>query len=246
MNPRAFPRRASWVGVAGALALTLILLCPPGAVAQRSGTVVRDEPTAYQPPTEQPPLKEHCVFFKVLQAICWYVPNRIVDLTDIPRFYFTAGDGMGVSVRATSYLNATWFEDNAACLGWSMRQPPFFTEQIRERYFGLLFARQGELDRDPSEIGLSAHFIVVGANISASLSEAVDFCLGFLGIDLRADDHGPVLYDLTKKKPAPTPPASAQASAAPQQQQKQPQQQQPAKSVQGAVPVPTPPPAAGY
>ena len=105
----------------------------------------------------------------------------------------TVGDGMGFSARATKYLNATWFQDSAYCLGWSRREPPFFTEQIDERYFGFLLIDEGELDRDPSEIGLSMHFIVVGMNVAASLGEAADFLAGIVGIDLAGDDHGPLL-----------------------------------------------------
>jgi hypothetical protein len=192
----------------GLLLLTAIFLNPASARAQQ-GTVIRDEPTAYHPPMQQGAKQEPKGVMRVLSAICWYPVNRFVDFIDIPRFYFTAGDGMSGSVRATKYLNASWSNDSVGCLGWagSARKPPFFTEQLNERYFGFLTAQQGLLERDPSEVGFSFHFIVVGLNASASLSEAADFVLGFIGIDLRADDHGPVLgWDLTPK-PEPTPEA---------------------------------------
>jgi hypothetical protein len=208
-----------WCLVGGLLLLAVAFLDPASARAQQ-GTVIRDEPTAYQPPAQQgPQKKEPKGFMRVASAVCWYLPNRIADLFDIPRIYITAGDGMGGSVRATKYLNATWFQDSAACLGWggSARKPPFFSEQLNERYVGFFAAQQGKIQRDPSEVGFSFHFAVVGANVSISLSEAADFVLGFVGIDLRADDHGPVLgTDLTPKPEPPAPTAQdAKASAPP-------------------------------
>jgi hypothetical protein len=180
--------------LAGALALH------PASARAQAGGVIRDEPTAYSPVDGPAPAEESSGFMGFLQAVCWYLPNRIADLSDVPRFYVTAGDGMGASLRATKYLNASWFEDSAFCLGWSgMRQPPFFSENVREQYLGVFAAQAGELDRDPSEIGLSAHIIVIGANIALSLSESVDFLAGIVGVDLRGDDHGPFFSDKTEK-----------------------------------------------
>jgi hypothetical protein len=184
----------------------MLVAALPAAHAQSNtrpaSAATRDEPAVYQEPTQESEAKvESSGGKRFIEAVCWYIPNRIVDLTDIPRLYITLGSGIGGSVRATKWLfNATWYDESAYCLGWSMRKPPFFSEQIRERYFGFLFASAGELDRDPSEVGLGFHFIAIGANAAVSLSEAVDFVLGFIGIDLRADDHGPVLgADYTKK-----------------------------------------------
>lgn len=219
----------SWPAFSALAALALILASPAAGFAQASsgaGTVIRDEPTAVQPATERPKPAKHGAFYSFLEAVCWYIPNRIADLTDIPRLYITAGDGMGASVRATSLFEATWFQDDAHCLGWQPRTLPFFTENINERYFGLLAAQQGRKERDKTELGFSFHFITLGLNAAVSVSEAADFVLGFVGIDLRADDHGPVLgIDLTKneeegmtsqeKAPASNPSAPEAAPARP-------------------------------
>jgi hypothetical protein len=196
LNSRADRLVMTWTGLAGLIVFAFAVLAPTDAFAQSDrrgggGAVLRDEPTAHRPTTEQHVDENGAPEF--LQAVCWYIPNRIVDLLDIPRLYLTFGDGMGASLRITKYINATWFHDDAYGLGYSPRKPPFFGETVNERYFGFLAAQTGELDRDPSEIGLTFHFIAIGANAAVSLSETVDFVLGFLGIDLRADDHGPVL-----------------------------------------------------
>lgn len=161
----------------------------------------------YDPPTSNspmvPPPARPSGGARVWQAICWYIPNRIMDLTDIPRFHVALGDGQGLSIRATKFLTATWFEDNSYCLGWTKRTPPWFGEQIQERYLGFLGAQEGDLDRDPTEVGLSVHLLVGGANAAISLGEIADAAAGLVGIDLMADDHGPFLgADRTEPDPA--------------------------------------------
>lgn len=158
-------------------------------------------PMAYEPMPPVPEEEEPSAVWRAFQAVCWYLPNRLVDLTDIPRFYITFGDGMGASIRATSLLTATWFEDHARCLGWTKRTPPFFDEHIEEHYLGFLAAQAGDLDRDPTELGLSFHFILIGANAALSGIEAVDFLTGLVGIDVLGDDHGPTWVDYTEPDP---------------------------------------------
>jgi hypothetical protein len=201
--------------VAILLTAVSILLATPSVRAQ-SNQMGNDEPTAFTavPVPEEP---ESGPAMQVLEAICWYIPNRIVDITDIPRIHLAAGDGMGASLRMTKWLMwASWFHDDTWCLGWTKRTPPLFGESIDERYFSFLAAHKGELDRDKTEIGLSLHFAVVGANLAVSVGEAVDCLLGFVGVDLMADDHGPVFYDATEPEaPAEVAPAAAPAEAAP-------------------------------
>jgi hypothetical protein len=165
----------------------------------QEGQIGSDAPMVYEP-MQTPPPKEAGPAMKVLQAVCWYLPNRLMDLTDVFRFHLAVGDGMGATVRATKFLCASWFEDNARCVGWTKRKPPIFGEHIEERYFGFLFAQEGEIDRDPTEVGLSAHLMVIGLNFALSASEALDAVLGVAGIDLMGDDHGPSLFDFTDKK----------------------------------------------
>jgi hypothetical protein len=134
----------------------------------------------------------------ILESICWYIPNRIMDIFDIPSFYVTMGDTQAASLRITKYLNASWVEIDAYCMGWDPRYESkflVFTEELDENYFGFLAASKGDIKRDPTEIGLTFHLIALGLNASVSLGEALDVVVGFLGIDLRGDDHGPFLFE---------------------------------------------------
>jgi len=160
-----------------------------------------DAPMAFEHMPEQAPPPQPGPVMRVFQSICWYLPNRIMDITDIPRFYITMGDGMGISVRATKWLCASWYHDDVRCLGWTKRQPPWFDEKIEESYFGFIVAQEGEISRDPTEFGLSLHFILIGANIALSAGETLDALAGFVGVDLMGDDHGPVMFDLKKEDP---------------------------------------------
>lgn len=160
----------------------------------RLGTPINsDTPTAYEPMPCPP--KPPSMGVKALQAICWYLPNRFMDLIDIPRAYITIGDGMGMSFRLTKYvLYASWFEDDAFCIGWTKRKPLFFGEQVQERYFSFLAAREGKMDRDPTDVGLAVHLAIGGLNVAISGGELLDALAGWVGIDLMGDDHGPVLF----------------------------------------------------
>ena len=71
--------------------------------ADASAQVLKDPPMIYQEPTEPAPLPEEepPTEVKILQAISWYLPNRIADLADVPRVYVTFGSGLVATVRGT-------------------------------------------------------------------------------------------------------------------------------------------------
>lgn len=194
----------------------LLLACAaPAAFAQSRGRA--DEPTAFSEVTQAPQEDTQSPAMRVLSAICWYIPNRVADISDIPRIHLSIGDGMGLTIRATKMLYLSSFQDDAYCLGWAgkPRQFPIFGESIEEQYLGFLAAQAGEIDRDPSEVGLSAHFAVIGANIAVSLGETVDALVGLLGVDLSGDDHGPTMYNYVKPEPAPAAPNEIITTPAP-------------------------------
>lgn len=173
--------------------------------ANPNAAVFFDQPTANskmpKPPHGQPELSD---LQKGLLAACWYIPNRIMDLTDIPRFHLALGDGVGLSLRATQYLTASYYQCDTYCIGWTRRTQPWFGQKINERYLGFLAAHEGKLERDPTEVGFSMQFIILGVNAAFSLGEAADAAAGLIGIDLMGDDHGPALIDRTPQTPDPT------------------------------------------
>lgn len=176
----------------------MLAIAAPAVRAQQTQQSV-SPPMSYEPMPTPEKSKQEMNWFS---AVCWYLPNRLMDLTDVPRFYLTIGDGLGATLRITKYCYASWFEDHARCFGWTKRTPPWFDEHIEERYFGFLAAHEGELDRDPTEVGISLHFLLLGINLALSGSEAVDFFSGIAGIDLVGDDHGPVMHDYTEEDQA--------------------------------------------
>ncbi len=167
--------------------------------------VTHDPPMIYQPqdvlvPVDQP---ETLGVNNVLQAISWYIPNRLGDLSDVPRFYMTLGSGLGATVRATKLFYFSHYDSDAKAIGWNGRRGRygtgggsiFFGEQIDESYVGFLAAQEGRIQRDPSELGLSLSLWAIGANFALSGAELLDAVTGIVGIDLMGDDRGPVLYE---------------------------------------------------
>ncbi len=168
---------------------------------------------------------------KILQAISWYLPNRIADIFDVPKAHLSLGSGLGANVRATKYFCFSYFDTEATCIGWEGRKMDaagsiFFHEKFDEKYLGFLAAQQGQLQHDPTEVGLSLHLWALGFNIAVSGAELLDAVTGIVGVDLMGDDHGPVLFDKTEKpaepqqqeEAAPAAPApSAVATPAPAQ-----------------------------
>ncbi len=166
-----------------------------------------DPPMTYLPmQAEKQEDVSDSAFMNALKAISWYLPNRIADLMDIPQAYVTLGDGMGATVRATKLFYFSWYDTEAWGIGWGGRKQArnlFFGENVNEQYLGFLAAQQGDIDRDPTEVGLSLHLWALGANFALSGAEFVDGLAGIVGIDLMNDDHGPMLFDFTSDGDAP-------------------------------------------
>lgn len=172
-----------------------------------------DAPMVHSPVTTVPDQKpEPSAPMKVLQAISWYIPNRIADIFDVPKLYITLGSGLGGTLRATKYFYFSYYDSEAFAIGWGGRKMEsagsiFFHERIDEKYLGFLAAQEGKLQRDPTELGLSLSLWAIGANIALSGAELLDAATGLVGVDLMGDDHGPVLFDkMEKEKPVPPAP----------------------------------------
>src|SRR5690606_2803114 len=110
MNGSFAPLRGIARLAMAAFGLCLLALITPSASAQGGGTPA--QPTQYTK-VPVPKGEESTGAMRVLEAICWYIPNRIMDLTDIPRFHVAVGDGMGATVRITKWFFwASWFQSD--------------------------------------------------------------------------------------------------------------------------------------
>lgn len=214
----------AWMVTRAVVSIIMGWLMLAGIELSAQGPGSPDPPMAYSEVEKPKTVEEETTSGqRFLEAVSWYLPNRILDMADVPRVYITAGDGMGFSARLMRLLTASWFEDSAYGIGWMPRRPPLFSEHIEERYFCFLAAEAGDLDRDPTEVGLSMHFVALGFNVALSGAEVLDALVGLIGIDLMADDHGPVLMsDQTVSEPVeaatrkqPTPVAERPAASGP-------------------------------
>ncbi|MEN6625022.1 MAG: hypothetical protein ABFD69_02215 [Candidatus Sumerlaeia bacterium] len=214
--------------IPSALLAVLLLVCAPMAGAQFPfGTASAnppaggggpspqyDAPMTHSPVTVPPQQKEEpSTGMKVLQAVSWYIPNRIADIFDVPKFYMTLGSGLGGTLRATKIFYFSYYDSEAYAIGWGGRKMEaagsiFFHERLDEKYLGFLAAQQGKLQRDPTEVGLSLSLWAIGANVALSGAELIDAVTGIVGIDLMDDDHGPVFFDNTDKQQPAAPEAA--------------------------------------
>lgn len=200
--------------------LALLAALPALSTAASGGpSPSYDAPSVHSPVT-QPPKAEPKVStgMKILQAISWYIPNRIADIFDVPKAHISLGSGLGANVRATKYFFFSYFDTETNCIGWEGRKMEsagsiFFHEKYDEKYLGFLAAQQGKLQHDPSEVGLSLHLWALGVNFALSGAELLDAVTGIVGVDLMGDDHGPVLFDNTEEKK--TEPQAQEATAPP-------------------------------
>ncbi|MCE5228893.1 hypothetical protein LLG95_04770 [bacterium] len=233
----------------GVLLLVLLVCAPaPGHAAAAGGASPQfDVPMVHSPVTVAPQEKsEPSTPMKVLQAVSWYIPNRLADIFDVPKVYLSLGSGLGGTFRATKALYFSYMDTETYCIGWGGRKMDaggsiFFHERIDEQYMGFLAAQQGNMQRDASELGLSLHLWAIGANIAFSGAELLDAVTGIVGIDLMDDDHGPVFFDKTEKKQAPAVPPPSAVSAPPTASPLIPAQAaQPAGAVTPATSAPQP------
>lgn len=130
-------------------------------------------------------------------AALMYLPNRIYDIFDILRARLRLGPGAAVGVRVTDPLkiyfgsySSVW----AGLPGPRMESKPIVPGGL-ESYNGVaLSMAEGTFDGgmspkySPTEIGVSVHALIVGADVDVDPIEIVDAVLGLFFIDVRKDD----------------------------------------------------------
>ncbi len=52
---------------------------------------------------------QESTFSRAMRATAWYLPNRLIDLTDVFTFDFGAGAGSSLHVKTTGYSELGWY-----------------------------------------------------------------------------------------------------------------------------------------
>lgn len=133
----------------------------------------------------------------VVHKIVLYIPNRVFDLVDIVRVRARVGPGVAAGARVTEaadlYLGS-YASVFAGLPGPRMgREIPIpagletksgveasVADATVEGTFGPGYS--------PTEVGLSLHPILVGADVGIDPVEILDFIVGIVNLDLRKDD----------------------------------------------------------
>jgi len=137
--------------------------------------------------------EEHSLVHKIL----FYLPNRILDVTDLVRARVRVGPGMAVDARATKFVRAglgSYLSIYAGLPG--PRQRPMPRSPIGfEAYSGASlsvaeasFKTGFEPGYSPSEIGAGLHLAIIGLDVGVDPLEAIDLLTGLVGIDITDDD----------------------------------------------------------
>ena len=134
----------------------------------------------------------------LISKILLFLPNRILDLTDIIRLRARLGPGVALGARITEYVQAYLGSYTAVYAGWpgpgrrkfwphsplGLETHNGFTISTFDATIDAGFSPQ----YSPSEVGVSVHLLLVGADAGFDPVEFFDFFAGWWGEDFCDDD----------------------------------------------------------
>ncbi|MGA0369943.1 MAG: hypothetical protein ACO3N7_10905 [Kiritimatiellia bacterium] len=131
------------------------------------------------------------------EGVLWYVPNRVMDLMDVFRLRVKVGPGLDLGVRVTDAFSFYGGTSKTIYAGFPGPRhqpvfPPVFGYEQKQGMVLIGLDASDDMPNPPqyefSEIGVTAHFFMVGVDAGVSFAEMQDFVAGIFGIDLRGDD----------------------------------------------------------
>lgn len=132
-----------------------------------------------------------------LHTVLCYLPNRLLDLTDIFRARVRVGPGVAVGARATEVASgfvgsyASVYAGLPGPRGRSFPKSPIGLESHNGATVSLADATaDGGIGPDygATEIGLGAQLGIIGFDFGIDPLEAVDFVTGIFTVDIQDDD----------------------------------------------------------
>lgn len=132
-----------------------------------------------------------------LHTVLCYLPNRLLDLTDIFRVRVRVGPGVAVGARATEVASgfvgsyASVYAGLPGPRGGSFPKSPIGLESHNGATVSLVDATvDGGIGPDygATEIGLGAQLGIIGFDFGIDPLEAVDFITGIFTVDIQDDD----------------------------------------------------------
>lgn len=131
-------------------------------------------------------------------AVLLYLPNRILDITDIFRVRVRVGPGIAAGVRITDaadlYMGSyvSMYAGLPGPRGRKLPRSPIGAESYNGAEISFAEATTGfgfGPDYAFSEVGLDAQIALVGFALSIDPVELVDFIVGIFTIDIMNDDY---------------------------------------------------------
>jgi hypothetical protein len=129
--------------------------------------------------------------------VLWYLPNRLLDVTDLVRARLRVGPGAAIDARATKFIRAglgSYLSLYAGLPGPRQRTTPRSPIGL-EAYSGVSlsvaeasFETGYEPDYSPSEVGIGFQLLILGIDVGIDPLEVGDLISGLVGIDLVGDD----------------------------------------------------------
>jgi hypothetical protein len=120
-----------------------------------------------------------------------WLPNRVLDLWDVPRFDLGIGPSYGATVRLTRFVQISYrkFVPGSVRFGAMGRAAPVMWETSDEKGFNP-FSYTPSRDRDVCtfEVGVGLDVFVGGAYAGMCIEEIFDFLGGVVMLDLEHDD----------------------------------------------------------
>lgn len=149
-------------------------------------------------PLEEPPKRRSSPASSALDtvwAVLVYLPNRVIDLTDVVRLQVRAGPGWAVSARATRALpvflggyKATWVGLPGPRGRASVPIPVGISSQTGFNLGPALASGSQAPNYGLGEFGAGVQLYILGFDAGFDVVELADFFAGFACVDFAHDD----------------------------------------------------------